>query len=181
MPRSKKRVRKSRENRQRGARRRAGSTCLLFRSRPPFQGYDEWFPTKALVAGAQRSTVALDDPEDVEAFELLTGLGPFYDGMVPAAALELHDQIGEGVIRMARDGRPGLYTETPIAEVVEMLVPAEYADDDAAVHLHFMHAQGLLVLDEDHIVNMAMPPTKSTRGNWELNGHPDTWPQRAGM
>lgn len=170
MPKSKKRQRKNEKGRRRPTR---SAGCVLHRSRPPFNHYDEWFSADDVASVTQRSTQEMEC-EDAGVLETLISLGPIYEGVVPAAALKLHDQIDEGVIRLAIDGQPSLYTELSVAAVVGALVPVDTVDD-AALHLHFMHANGLFVLDDTDIVNLALAPTLSAHGTWELNGHPETW------
>jgi ADP-heptose:LPS heptosyltransferase len=42
--------------------------------------------------------------------------------------------------------------------------------DAAAWHVHELHKHGYLVLDDDHLINLAVPPKTATR-KWILNGH----------
>ncbi len=42
--------------------------------------------------------------------------------------------------------------------------------DAAAWAIHELHIHGYLVMDDDHVLNLAVPP-KTAGGRWLLNGH----------
>lgn len=52
---------------------------------------------------------------------------------------------------------------------------APITDDGASWHIHELHIHSYLIVDDDLIVNMAIPPTRPG-GEWILNGHTTEWP-----
>lgn len=48
--------------------------------------------------------------------------------------------------------------------------PVGLSDEGAAMAVHALHAQGYLVLDNEYVVNLAIPP-KTAHDSWRLNGH----------
>lgn len=162
---------------------------LIYRNPPPFKGYAEWFrvPTSA---DQHFEHPATHDPRlsdgAKELMNALVRLGPRYGDMVPLAAIFLDEQISSGAVNLALTGRPDDYRSVDIAELARDLsspekqaeVRARYpgADlpsdsglvtpDAASFHLHELHANGALVLDDDHVLNFAY----FADGRWFLNG-----------
>lgn len=152
MPKSSKRIPRNNSNSRREPRPTPGAGCVLFRSPPPFEHYTEWFPVAEIAERAERRSGELD-PDDRAALHTLLTLGPLYDGMVPVAALDLHDQLRTGAVRVAVPGRPGRYTELPVADLAS-LAPAPSTDLTQALHVHAMHADWLFVLDDTNLINI---------------------------
>jgi hypothetical protein len=44
--------------------------------------------------------------------------------------------------------------------------------DAAALHINELHMNGFSVMDDDHVLNPAVPP-KTADGKWFFNGHDD--------
>jgi hypothetical protein len=180
----------ARERARRAARNRK---YPLYDHRPPFEPYSEWIHVPAgaeqLIEHPARYDERLpDDAKDMA--DTLVKLGPRYEGYVPLAALYLEDQISHGAVKIATTGRPGVSQTVPIAEIAAQVsdpdelrrmqeeypegdLPGEaqlMTDDAAALHIHWLHAKGMLVMDDDHILNLAMAPALPG-GKWKLNGH----------
>jgi hypothetical protein len=193
-----KRPKKNRSNRDkqrardRARRERRFQSYPLYYLQPPFKPYQEWIrvPDEARNL-AEYPAGYLDDLPDVKDLaDTLVKLGPRYHGMVPIAALHLEEQIREGSVAIAVTGRPGYCRQIPIAEIAadvsnpkfleemrrkypEVALPETtrlMTDDAAAFTVHQLHAQGLLVMDDDLVLNLAIPP-KRPGGKWILNGH----------
>jgi hypothetical protein len=122
--------------------------------------------------------------------DALIKLGPRYHGIVPLAAVYLDQQISRGTVNIAITGHPDRYKEMPLAELAADMSNPEFinrmrtehpdaglpeqaslmTDDAAAMSIHELHIHGVLVMDDDHVVNIAFPP-KTPGGKWWLNGH----------
>jgi hypothetical protein len=129
-----------------------------------------------------------EDAKDLA--DRLVKLGPRYNGHVPMAAVYLDMQITTGAVKIAVTGKPGLYREVPLMELADQLSNPEarqemrdrYPDaglpdtdeimtsDAAAWAIHELHINGYLVMDDQHVLNLAIPP-KTPGAKWFLNGH----------
>lgn len=185
---------RARERARREARQRQGSYPLQY-LQPPFEPYKEWIRVPEQAKDMIEYPIRSDDlPSDaVDFMDTLIKLGPRYHGIVPLAAVYLDDQISRGSVVIAVTGQPGQCREMPLAELAasvsspEVLeemrrdhpdagLPEEASlttDDAAAMHLHELHTRGYLIMDDDHVINMAIPP-KTPGGKWLLNGHDDS-------
>jgi hypothetical protein len=108
--------------------------------------------------------------------------------MVPLAAIYLQERISSGVVHLALTADD--YRPVDIAELAgEMSSPEKRAEvrarypeadlpsspglvtpDAAAFHLHELHASGAVVLDDNHILNLAA----FVDGRWLLSGRDDS-------
>ncbi len=98
---------------------------------------------------------------------------------------------GEGAV--GRSGKPGYARPVPLKVLADRVSTQEnldrmreqypdvglpdkaelMTDDVAAFHTHQLHFRGVLVLDDDHILNMVVE--RPERGKpWVLNGHMKT-------
>jgi hypothetical protein len=118
----------------------------------------------------------------------LVRLAPRYGNMVPLAAIYLQERISSGVVHLALTADD--YRPVDIAEMAgEMSSPEKRAEvrarypeadlpsspglvtpDAAAFHLHELHASGAVVLDDNHILNLAA----FVDGRWLLSGRDDS-------
>lgn len=165
----------------------------LYYLQPPFKPYQEWIRVPRQAGEAfEHPTARYDERLGEEAKDLadtIVKLGPRYNYMVPMAAVYLDMMIASGEVPVAVTGQPGYVQPVPINELAagvsrqenldrlreqypeaELAEKAELVTDDAAAyHLHQLHFHGLLVLDNDHVVNMVVE--KPERGKpWVLNG-----------
>lgn len=164
----------------------------LYYLQPPFAAYKEWIKVPKEAGQAFEHPTRHDDRLDDNAKDLMDTfikLGPRYNYMVPMAAVYLDMMIASGEVPLAVTGRPGYVQPLPINDLAasvstqenldrlreqypeaELAEKAELVTDDAAAyHLHQLHFHGLLVLDDDHVVNMVVE--KPERGKpWVLNG-----------
>lgn len=165
----------------------------LYYLQPPFKPYAEWIRVPEEAKDAIEYPAGEDQLGDAKWLaDLIVKLGPRYGGILPLAAIYLEQQIERGVLNIAASETPDHYKELPLAEMAadisdpqhiaemrerypEAELPAEVSlitDDAAAFHVHSLHAAGYLILDDDHVLNMAVPP-KKPGGPWHLNGHGD--------
>ncbi|WP_019635130.1 hypothetical protein [Actinomadura atramentaria] len=179
--------------RERARRQARKFTNPLFDQPPPFGPYKEWIrvPSAAndLIEYPGKHDERLDDGAK-EMADTLIHLGPRYKGQVPIAALYLEEQIKRGEVFIAITGRPDECREIPLVDLARDVSDPEFlqklreeypeadlpeqaqlvTDDAAAFILHSVHALGYLVMDDDHVLNLAIPPT-APGGEWILNGH----------
>jgi hypothetical protein len=162
---------------------------------PPYEPYQEWIRVPDDARDLIHHPVRYRDDVTEGAKDLadrVIKLGPRYHGLVPMAAIYLDMQIERGTIRLAVNGKPGYIRELSIAEMASDISNPAFADemrekypeadvpepaglttDDAAAwHIHELHTHGYLILDDERIVNLAVPP-KKPGGAWILNGHAD--------
>lgn len=186
----------ARERARRQARQQEAS-YPLYKWQPPFKPYSEWFSVpdaaKNMIEHPARNDASLLlDDDSKELLDTVVKLGPRYQGIVPMAAIYLDMQISEGTMLIAVTGRPGECRELTLAELAESISSPEFlqkmrsehpgiglpeeaslvTDDAAAMKVHDLHIAGYLVLDDDNVINLAMPP-KSPGGKWRLNGQAD--------
>lgn len=179
--------------RQRARREAKRQEYPLYRLQPPFEPYGEWIrvPGQArdmIEHPARRDDSLPDGAKDL--MDTLVKLGPRYHGIVPIAAVHLDHQLRQGAVNVAVTGRPDRYHPIPLAELAAQVsdpeclddmrrqypdagLPEEVSlvtDDAAAWYVHEIHTHGLVVLDDDLLLNMAIPP-KKPGGRWLLNGH----------
>jgi len=194
-PKKNRSARDKRQDRQRAQRqaRKLQSMTPLYHLQPPFKGYEEWYRVPDAANDTLVHPVRYDDRVSDGAKDLadtLVRLSPRYRGMVPLAAVFLDQQIQKGIVCIAITGKPERFREVPLAEMAADVSSPEFleemrkhmpeeempdgplgmSDEGAAMAVHELHAQGYLVLDDDYVVNLAMPP-KAPGGKWHLNGH----------
>ncbi|PWI16054.1 hypothetical protein DI272_19175 [Streptomyces sp. Act143] len=170
----------------------------LLRSAPPFAPYQEWITLPRKGQGFSEypftpEQAAVIGQEAQDFLNRVMRLSPIYGGDMPMAALHLDMQITAGELLMAVTGEPDRVRPMPVAQLVENLSDQEFLDQLRAEHpevglseeatelspetcaakIHELHARGYLVLDDNHVVNLAVPPT-SPGGRWLLNGHVTT-------
>lgn len=180
--RTKKTPRNKQLARQKAARAaRRAEVSPLYGTPPPFQPYAEWLQAPesgAAIEMTPEQAGALDD-ETREFMRRVVEIAPIYNGHVPMAAVYLDMQLSRGEITLAVTGMPGQATAVKVADVAARLALAEawpdgteaaLTADECTAKLHDLHRHGALVLDDDHIVHLAVPPT-SPGGRWLLNGH----------
>ncbi|MFE1451973.1 hypothetical protein [Streptomyces olivaceoviridis] len=166
----------------------------LYYLQPPFKAYQEWIRVPRHAGEAfEHPTARYDDRLTDGAKDLadvLTKLGPRYNYMVPIAAVYLDSMIASGEVPLAVTGKPGYVQPMPLKELAAGVSTQEnldrmreqypeaglpekaelMTDDVAAFYLHELHFHGLLILDDDHVVNLVAE--KPERGKpWVLNGH----------
>ncbi|MEU7295158.1 hypothetical protein AB0A76_18365 [Streptomyces exfoliatus] len=164
----------------------------LYHLQPPFEPYQEWFNVPKQAADTIEHPARHDNALDEGAKDLLdtlVKLGPRYNGMVPMAAILLDRQMLSGTVAIAVTGRPGYVRDIPVAalaaevsdpetlarwreEYPDAGLPEETSlmtDDAAAWHIHSLHINGLMVMDDDGIMNLVAGDPR--RGKWVLNGH----------
>lgn len=180
----------ARDRARREARQEQG-TYRLHYLQPPFKGYEEWIDVPDQAKEMFEHPARHDDRLTESAKDLadaIVKLGPRYQGRVPMAALYLDEQIREGTILIAVTGEPGVVREMPLLELAADLSNPQVqddlhrqhpqlpvgsttmTDDEAAWSLHELHVSAFLIMDDDNVVNMAIPPEKPG-GRWWLNGH----------
>lgn len=160
---------------------------------PPFEPYQEWIRVPKQAGEAfEHPTARYDDRLDDGAKDLadtIVKLGPRYNYLVPMAAIYLDALIATGEVPIAVTGQPGYARPMPLKELAAGVSTQEnldrmreqfpdaglpetaelMTDDAAAFSLHQLHFHGLLVMDNDHIMNMVVQ--KPERGKpWVLNG-----------
>lgn len=168
----------------------------LYYLQPPFNAYQEWIRVPRQAGEVfEHPTARYDDRLDEEAKDLadtLVKLGPRYNYMVPMAAVYLDSMLVSGEVPIAVTGKPGYANPMPLKDLAAAVSTQEDLDrmreqypeaglsekaelitDDAAAFItHRLHFHGLLILDDDHIVNLvAQKPERGTP--WVLNGHMD--------
>ncbi|MFE3229822.1 hypothetical protein [Nocardia sp. NPDC059228] len=164
----------------------------LYGSPPPFHGYQDWFNVPA---GAAELIDCPPVPglggDEKDMLDALIKLGPRYEGLVPMAALFLDQQIRDGVLLFAITGDTERYRPVPLADfAAEVCDPAQAEQnmldhpewgelaavpggaDAVVMYLHTLHSKGAFVLDDNHVINLALPPARSPSGTWQFNGHP---------
>ncbi|MFC8008685.1 hypothetical protein [Streptomyces cinereoruber] len=167
----------------------------LYHLQPPFEHYQQWFsvPKEAanMIEHPMPRGPGLDDHAK-DLLDTLVKLGPRYKGMVPMAAILLDQQIATGSFAFAVTGQPGQVREISLEvmaatvsdpealarwreEAPEAGLPEKASlmtDDAAAWYIHKLHFEGLIVMDDDGIMNFLMQDPWS--GHWVLNGHDTT-------
>jgi hypothetical protein len=166
----------------------------LYYLQPPFKPYQEWIKVPRQAGEAfEHPTARYDDRLDDGAKDLmdtLVKLGPRYNYMVPMAAVYLDGMIATGEVPIAVTGKPGYVNPVPLKDMAAGVSTQEnldkmreqypeaglpekaelMTDDAAAFYLHQLHFHGLLILDDDHVLNLVME--RPERGKpWVLNGH----------
>jgi hypothetical protein len=167
----------------------------LYFLQPPFEPYSQWVrvPNSAKDVIAYPFTPEADAELGDGAKDLMNTmvkLGPRYRGIVPMAAFYLDQQIASGSIDLAVAGEPDHFRPVPLAALAADLSSQEHLDemrrlypeadigadarlvtDDACGwHLHELHLHGYLIVDDNFLINMAVPP-KTPGGEWQLSGH----------
>jgi hypothetical protein len=166
------------------------SDLFIYQNPPPFKGYAEWF--RVPDAGQHVEHPATHDHRlsdgAKDLVKALVRLAPRYGNMVPLAAIYLQERISSGVVHLALTADD--YRPVDIAEMAgEMSSPEKRAEvrarypeadlpsspglvtpDAAAFHLHELHASGAVVLDDNHILNLAA----FVDGRWLLSGRDDS-------
>jgi hypothetical protein len=183
------------DRRRRNARRREDHP--LYYLQPPFEPYATWMrvPDSAKDIIEYPFTPEADAQLGDGAKDLMNTmvkLGPRYKGAVPMAAFYLDKQIASGTIDLAVAGEPDHYRPVPLSVLAADISSQEHLDemrriypgadldpeahlvtDDACGwHLHELHFHGYLIVDDDHLIHMAVPP-KEPDGEWQLSGHTD--------
>lgn len=167
----------------------------LYYLQPPFKAYQEWVRVPRQAAEMFEHPVRYDDRLEDGAKDLMdtfVKLGPRYNYMVPMAAVYLDKILETGEVPVAVTGKPGYVQPVPLAEMAAAVSTQEsldrmreqypeaglpekaelMTDDAAAFHLHHLHFYGLMILDDDHILNLVVE--RPERGKpWVLNGHLD--------
>lgn len=160
---------------------------------PPFDAYRQW----VRVPESAKDVIEYPFPPEAELgdgartlMNTMVKLGPRYKGFVPVAAFYLDQQIVSGTIDLAVTGAEGRYRPVPLADMAAGLSDPEHVeemrrmypevdldgevqlvtDDACGWHLHELHIHGYLIVDDDHLINMAIPP-KGPGGEWRLSGH----------
>ncbi|OBA50982.1 hypothetical protein A5789_28215 [Nocardia sp. 852002-51101_SCH5132738] len=152
------------------ARRDAKRDYVLRSDPPPYEGYDEWYPVGEMRDADGYDTLSVEDREFAE---MMIALGPGYRGLVPAAAVALEEMIRQGTIRMAINGMPGRYREMPVAELAGLTAQQGGSSDEREIAkvVHVMHTLGLIVVDDQEVVHLSLPPTHpETGGRWDIMG-----------
>ncbi|SCD57334.1 hypothetical protein GA0115240_115014 [Streptomyces sp. DvalAA-14] len=187
-------ARDKRRDRERGRRdgRRLTEYPLFF-SPPPFEPYSEWIN----VPDEAKDLMEYPFPESVEVSDgtkdmadLIIKLGPRYRGKVPLAALYLDQQLAGGIVNVAITGQPDRFRPVPLDDLVASIRSPEYVqelkekypqatedlepdgtvtDEGAAWYIHQLHAHGCLVMDDSHVMNLAIPAQRPG-GEWMVNG-----------
>lgn len=168
----------------------------LYYLQPPFKPYQKWIRVPRQAGEAfEHPTARYDDRLDEGAKNLadvIIKLGPRYNYMVPMAAVYLDALLATGEVPIAVTGQPGYVRPIPLKEMAASVSTQEnldrmreqypeaglperaelMTDDAAAFYLHELHFRGLLVMDDDHILNMVVE--RPERGKpWVLNGQLD--------
>jgi hypothetical protein len=167
----------------------------LYYLQPPFTAYEKWIQVPKQAGQAFEHPVRHDDRLDDGAKDLMdtfVKLGPRYNYLVPMAAVYLDRMLATGEVPVAVTGQPGYARPVPLKEMAASVSTQEtldqmreqhpeaglpekaqlMTDDAAAFHLHQLHFHGLMILDDDHILNLVVE--KPERGKpWILNGHLD--------
>lgn len=172
---------------------RRAEVSPLYHLRPPFEPYREWLTAPA---GADGLTITPEQEEllgddAVEFMRRVVEIAPLYNGVVPMAAVYLDMQMSRGEITLAVTGAPDRVTVMKVADLAASMsdparldelrraVPEAGLDaaavepltvDECVAKTHELHRHGALVLDDNHVVHLAVPP-KSPGGKWLLNGH----------
>ncbi|MFF7476642.1 hypothetical protein [Streptomyces sp. NPDC008092] len=165
----------------------------LYYLQPPFSGYQEWIRVPRHAGEMFEHPVRYDDSLEDGAKDLMDTfmkLGPRYNYLVPMAAVYLDSILATGEVPIAITGRPGHVRLVPLKEMAAAVSTQEsldrmreqypeaglpekaelMTDDAAAFHLHQLHFHGMLIMDDDHVLNMVVE--KPERGKpWVLNGH----------
>lgn len=165
-------------------------TNPLFDQPPPFKPYREWYSVPSSVKDMIEHPARRDDRLSDGAkhmVDTLIKLSPQYKGQIPLAALYLEEQINEGKVYIADN--PEECHEVRLDEFARSFSDPEFlrwtreeypeadlpehtslvTDDAVAFMIHSFLAQGFLVMDDDHILNLATPPT-APGDKWVLNG-----------
>ena len=167
----------------------------LYYLQPPYTAYQEWVQVPKHAGEAFEHPARYDDRLEDGAKNLLdtlVKLGPRYNYLVPMAAVYLDNIFATGEVPVAVTGKPGYVRPVPLKQMAADVSTQEsldrmreqypeaglpekaqlMTDDVAAFHLHHLHFHGLLILDDDHILNLVVE--KPERGKpWVLNGHLD--------
>jgi len=167
----------------------------LYYLQPPFKGYHEWVRVPRHAGEMFQHPVRFDEQLEDGAKDLMdtfVKLGPRYNYMVPMAAVYLDHILATGEVPVAVTGKPGYVRPVPLKQMASEVstqdsldrMREEYpdaglpekaelmTDDVAAFHLHHLHFLGLMIMDDDHILNLVVE--KPERGKpWVLNGHLD--------
>jgi hypothetical protein len=167
----------------------------LYYLQPPFEAYQEWIQVPREAGQAFEHPIRHDDRLDDDAKDLMdtfVKLGPRYNYLVPMAAVYLDNMLATGEVPVAVTGKPGYVRPVPLKQMAADVSTQEsldrmreqypeaglpekaelMTDDAAAFHLHHLHSLGLMILDDDHILNLVVE--KPERGKpWVLNGHLD--------
>jgi len=168
----------------------------LYYLQPPFKAYQEWIRVPQNASESfEHPTARYDDKLTDGAKDLadvLVKLGPRYNYMVPMAAVYLDNMMATGELPLAVTGQPDRMNPLPLKELAAGVSTQEsldrlrekypeaglpekaelMTDDAAAFFIHELHFNGLLIMDDDHIMNLVVE--KPERGKpWVLNGHLD--------
>lgn len=147
---------------------------------PPFRFYRDYFRVPAVAKGWTEypAPAGALDADSKDFADTLVRLAPAYQGRVPLAAWFLDRHIRKGMIPFALVNDPLHCRLTPLTEVAADITRAGSAmvAEDAADALHALHARGLLVIDDNYALRLAVPPGRSG-GGWLVNGmcDPAVW------
>lgn len=167
----------------------------LYYLQPPFSGYQEWVQVPRQAGEMFQHPVRYDDRLEDGAKDLMDTfikLGPRYNYLVPMAAVYLDNILATGEVPVAVTGKPGYVRPVPLKQMAAEVSTQEsldrmreehpeaglpekaqlMTDDAAAFHLHQLHFHGLMIMDDDNILNLVVE--RPARGKpWVLNGHVD--------
>ncbi|MFE4796169.1 hypothetical protein ACFRFL_13895 [Streptomyces sp. NPDC056708] len=179
--------------RQKAARQARAAEYSRWSSLPPFAPYREWVQLPEHLTGPvgalMPEQVAEVSEEAREFLDRVIELAPLYGGRLPMAALYLDMQISAGELNVALFGETDMVRQLPVGLLAASLSDQGHLDrlreenpdvelpeqveelttEEWGRQLHSLHALGYLILDDAHVVNLAMPP-KTAGERWQING-----------
>ncbi|MCO6011520.1 hypothetical protein NE236_41875 [Actinoallomurus purpureus] len=184
--------------RERARREARAPKCPLFELRPPFEAYSEWITVPAHIKDFGDHRASRDPRLDAEMRKFVTTvikLGPLYQGRVPTAALYLDDQMSRGTVAFGVPDSPGLCAPYSLDALVDQLSDPEFyrafREENPEIQLpeqlrpieagmvpqfvHELHMHGVVIMDDDQVLNLALPPQAPGDG-WLLSGYEDPVP-----
>jgi hypothetical protein len=169
-PSAREKQRARQERARAGRQEQAAAGHPLMALKPPYSGYLGWITPETVTVGEDAGEEAR------ELHATLVRLAPLYAGRVPMAAVHLERHIRSGTLPIAAPGAPDRVSLVPVADLVastanpwvEAAFRAAHPDvpddelglsadlEEAAEHIHGLHFHGALVLDNDHIIRLAV-------------------------
>ncbi len=150
---------------------------------PPLQAYRDIIgvPAAAKDWPEHPATAAQVGAEAKDMVDTLVRLGPVYSGRVPFAALFLDRLIRSGKIPFGLAEDPDHCRVVTLPQVAADIAAKSgeppVPTDQVGMLLHELHAGGWLVVDDNHVVRNAIPPSRPG-GKWLILGvtPAEEWP-----